>query len=251
MASVTQSLFALHAFRDRYYPTAADHWQTCSERLPASCLECQMVKVADGLLSGRYSKPSTRQISSHTLDHEAPTPIFQDGLKPASFKELIGSGHEEFATMRQQDAEEFFSHLLKVLRLNAKRQGLDPDTQPTEIFKFGLEQRLACSDCKRVRYRTDSQDSVSIPVPAEEKEKDAEGKSIYKSVLLTEALNLLLADEALEYHCPACQKKVIAVKYENCYNLSRSRSENVLFLGDHVSQLFLVCLSFMQRSFSS
>ena len=115
--------------------------------------------------------------------------------------------------MRQQDAEEFFSHLIKVLRQNAKRLNLNAEVQPTEIFRFGMEQRLQCRDCKKVRYRIDSQDSVGIPVPASEKSKDAEGKPVYNDVLLTEALEMVTADEALEYQCPSCNKKVIAVKY--------------------------------------
>jgi uncharacterized UBP type Zn finger protein len=51
------------------------------------------------------------------LAHPTPehTP-WQAGLKPAGFKALVGRGHAEFSTMRQQDAEEFFSHFLTVLR---------------------------------------------------------------------------------------------------------------------------------------
>lgn len=212
MASVTQTLLSLPAFRGRYYPNASDHWQTCPEALPAACLECQMRKVADGLLSGRYSHPHTLQsaLRDNPLAHDAPTPTFQEGIRPASFKTLIGKGHEEFATMRQQDAEEFLAHLLKVLRQNAKRLGLKAEDEPTEIFRFGMEQRLQCTDCKKVRYRVDSQDSISIPVPAIEKEKDAEGNPVYEDVLLTAALDVVTDDEALEYQCPSCRKKVVA-----------------------------------------
>lgn len=215
MASVTQALFSLSAFQKRYYPSASQHWQVCPETLPASCTECQMYKLADGLLSGRYSKPRTHQtaVTDNTLAHNPPAQDFQEGLRPTSFKALIGKGHEEFATMKQQDAEEFFSHLIKVLRQNAKRLNLNAEVQPTEIFRFGMEQRLQCRDCKKVRYRIDSQDSVGIPVPASEKGKDAEGKPVYNDVLLTEALEMVTADEALEYQCPSCNKKVIAVKY--------------------------------------
>ncbi|KAH8114253.1 ubiquitinyl hydrolase [Phellopilus nigrolimitatus] len=198
MASVTQVLFSLPVFRARYYPTAAHHWQTCPESLPAACLECQMHKLADGLVSGRYSKPRTAP-SDNPLAHDSPAPVFQEGVKPASFKALIGKGHAEFATMRQQDAEEFLTHLLS-------------EDEPTEIFKFGMEQRLQCGDCKRVRYRVDSQDSVSVSVPAKEVGKDSDGKVLYEDVALTESLGAVTADEALEYQCPSCTKKVIAVK---------------------------------------
>lgn len=211
MASVTQVLFSLPHFQARYLPSAADHWQMCPESLPASCVDCQMHKLADGLLSGRYAKPRTTP-SDDPLTHDLPAPIFQEGVRPASFKALIGKGHAEFATMRQQDAEEFLTHLLTVLRQNAKKRGVKPEDEPTEVFTFGMEQRLQCTDCKRVRYRVDSQDSVSVPVPAREKSKGEEGKVIYEEVELKECLDALTADEALEYKCPSCSKNVPGIK---------------------------------------
>ena len=219
MASVIQTLFSLAAFRERYMPTAATHWEVCQEQLPASCIDCQMHKLADGLLSGRYSHPRPHGASSpsapketNPLAHDSPTPVFQEGVRPAGFKALVGKGHEEFATMRQQDAEEFFTHLVTVLRRHSKRLGLDASKEPTEIFAFGIEQRLECGECKRVRYRVDATDTASVPVPAKETGKDADGKTLYADVPLKECLDILTGTEALEYQCPACQKKVIATK---------------------------------------
>lgn len=166
-----------------------------------------MLKLGDGLLSGRYSKLA----SSSTGDTS--TPVSQVGLKPASFKALIGKGHAEFATMRQQDAEEFFTHLVTVLRQYAKKHNLAPEGEATEVFKFGMEQRLQCGECGRVRYRVDSQDAVSMPVPAQERGKDGEGRTIYEEVVLENALDLMTSEEALEYNCPSCNKSVIASTY--------------------------------------
>ena len=122
--------------------------------------------------------------------------------------------------MRQQDAEEFFSHLLKTLRQYAKKFGRASNDEATEIFRFGFEQRLQCQDCKRVRYRVDSQDLISVPVPAKERGKDAEGKTLYEEVKLTDSLDLLTGDEALEYNCPACKKQVIATTYDSLFHYS-------------------------------
>jgi ubiquitin carboxyl-terminal hydrolase 5/13 len=128
MASVLQTLFSLPAFQTRYYEPAAiipPHSETCSVPLPAECVECQIRKVADGLLSGRYSHPanvsSPRTALGDVLPHPSPTPVFQLGIKPTMFKALIGKGHEEFATMKQQDAEEFFTHLLTALRRDGQK----------------------------------------------------------------------------------------------------------------------------------
>ncbi|EIW65364.1 ubiquitinyl hydrolase [Trametes versicolor FP-101664 SS1] len=219
MASVVQTVFSLPAFRQRYQPTSASHWESCHETLPADCIDCQMHKLADGLLSGRYSHPRPHGSGSasapketNPLAHDSPTPVFQEGVRPTGFKALVGKGHEEFATMRQQDAEEFFTHLVTVLRRHAKKVGLDEKKEPTEVFAFGMEQRLECGDCKRVRYRVDATDTVSVPVPAKEKGKDADGKTLYEDVQLKECLDIVTGTEALEYQCPGCQKKVIATK---------------------------------------
>lgn len=176
-----------------------------------------MHKLADGLLSGRYSHPRPASTgpaapkATNPLAHDSPAPVFQEGVRPAGFKALVGKGHEEFATMRQQDAEEFFGHLLTVLRRHAKRAG-QSQAEPTEVFAFGMEQRLECGECKRVRYRVDAADVASVPVPARETGKDGEGRTTYEEVALKECLDILTAPEALEYSCPACQKNVIATR---------------------------------------
>jgi len=45
--------------------------------------------------------------------------VFQppSGIRPQMFKTLIGRGHPEFSTKRQQDAQEFLLHLLSELEV--------------------------------------------------------------------------------------------------------------------------------------
>ncbi|KAF5371409.1 hypothetical protein D9615_009657 [Tricholomella constricta] len=224
MASVLQTLFSLPAFQARYYNNNNDnnnaHAAACPEPLPASCVECQMHKIADGLLSGRYSHPANyaaRPIPiGGALQHPSPTPVFQAGVRPIGFKTLIGKGHEEFATMRQQDSEEFFTHLVMVLRRDAHKYKERQELDATAVFAYGMEQRLQCTQCKKVRYRVDAADVVSVAVPAVEVEveagKDEEGKTQYAEVQLTHCLDALLGSEALEYACPACGKDVHALR---------------------------------------
>ncbi|KAL1937656.1 hypothetical protein VTO73DRAFT_12931 [Trametes versicolor] len=169
-------------------------------------------RSADRRTHPRGSRSAAAPKETNPLAHDSPTPVFQEGVRPTGFKALVGKGHEEFATMRQQDAEEFFTHLVTVLRRHAKKVGLDEKKEPTEVFAFGMEQRLECGDCKRVRYRVDATDTVSVPVPVKEKGKDADGKTMYEDVQLKECLDIVTGTEALEYQCPGCQKKVIATK---------------------------------------
>ncbi len=225
MASVLQTLFSLRAFQERYNVIAKNHSMACDERLPADCVECQMHKVADGLLSGRYSHPANYAKKPENDD----APVFQAGIKPSGFKALIGKGHEEFSTMRQQDSEEFLTHLVTVLRRDAHKHkeraepGMDPRfsralnthvfADATAIFSYGMEQRLQCSRCNKVRYRVDSMDIVSVAVPAKEKGKDAEGKTLYEDAPLLKCFETLLGTEALEYSCPSCAASVHALRW--------------------------------------
>lgn len=136
------------------------------------------------------------------------------------FKALIGKGHEEFSTMRQQDSEEFFTHFVTSLRRQLKKEGQEGTPQdPTEVFRFGLEQRLQCGECNKVRYRVDGSDVLSVPVPKRDKpnqelteEQKAKGESLFEDVGLDECLGDLMGVDALEYACPGCEKKVIARK---------------------------------------
>jgi ubiquitin carboxyl-terminal hydrolase 5/13 len=111
-----------------------------------------MYKVADGLLSGRYSVPvngdSPKSSSGQggeggELLHQSPTPVFQNGVKPMTLKAVIGKGHAEFSTMRQQDSEEFLSHLLNTLRRDIhKYKQQDPSKIPfLDIIRFLTCQR--------------------------------------------------------------------------------------------------------------
>ena len=204
LASILQCLFSMPDFRSRYYLPNQSPPDTDN---PAEDLETQLRKTADGLLSGRYSKPDSDVIASE-YSTEIP---HQKGLAPAMLKHLIGRGHEEFSTMRQQDAFELLLHLFKLVT-RSQHTGSLPD--PVQSFRFVMEQRLQCTSCKKVRYRSDEQDNISIPVPIRplpqkpvnpsngEKPKDE-----YEPVTLKECLDTFTAAEAVELTCPSCGSK--------------------------------------------
>lgn len=204
LASVLQCLFSFPEFKARYLhandtPPAAQH--------PAEDLETQLQKMADGLLSGRYSKPDTDILAS---EHSAELP-HQRGLAPAMLKHLIGRGHAEFSTMRQQDAFEFLLHLLQLI----SRASQTSATNPVDAFKFVMEQRLQCLQCRRVRYKSDEMENISIPVPIrrvkngdvsmtnDDSTKDTK-KQEFEPVTFKECLDIFTAEEKVELRCPAC-----------------------------------------------
>lgn len=198
LSSVIQCLFSLPAFQKAYYDPSNKDFKLVTN--PSEDLHVQLRKIADGLLSGRYSTQAID--SSH-----------QKGISPATFKSLIGKGHEEFSTMRQQDAFEFLVYLLDKISKNAKSH---KQSDPTEVFEFQTDQRLECKCCHKVRYRTDNQENLSIPVPARpEMEVEVEGQTpetTYQTVQLEECFNNFTLSEDVEYQCKSCGKSEGAVK---------------------------------------
>jgi ubiquitin carboxyl-terminal hydrolase 5/13 len=194
LSSIMQCIFSVSGFRERYYHPSKEP-PLC--QTPAQDLETQLRKLADGILSGRYSRPDSRMVSPADIQEAA----HQKGLAPAMFKYLVGQGHEEFATMRQQDAFEFLLHLFKSVSLS-KHSSLHDN--PVQHFRFQVEQRLQCLNCKRVRYKVDEQDNISVAVPARRINASGETETVYESVHLSECLDIFTSTEVVELTCPAC-----------------------------------------------
>lgn len=198
LASTVQCLFSLPQFQERYFlpdepaPVATD---------PAQDLETQLRKVADGLLSGRYSRPDS-DVSASEHSPEVP---FQKGLAPSMLKHLVGRGHVEFSTMRQQDAFEFLLHLIKMITRSEHGAGRQ---DPTKAFQFVMEQKLQCKGCKGVKYTTHEQDNIQVPVPVRKlPQENTEKPSEYEDVTLKECLDIFTAEEVVELQCSACGSK--------------------------------------------
>ncbi|KAL2802289.1 hypothetical protein BJX63DRAFT_415456 [Aspergillus granulosus] len=196
LSSVVQCLFDLPEFQRRYYHPSE---QPPFSETPAADFETQLRKLADGTLSGRYSRPDKNAVSSRE-SHEI---LHQKGLAPSMFKHLVGRDHAEFSTMRQQDAFEFLLHVFKHVTLSKHPAGLD---NPVDSFKFCIEQRLQCLNCKKVRYRVDEQDNISIPVPARRVglSDDAGINGLFEPVSLFDCLDVFTAEETVDLRCPSC-----------------------------------------------
>jgi len=202
LASILQCLFDMPAFQARYGALLQD---ISGIGDPAEDLETQLRKIGDGLLSGRYSKQDTDVIASELT----PSVPHQKGLSPSMLKHLMGRGHKEFSTMRQQDAFELLQHLIKLITRSSHPSPADDPTLP---LRFTLEQRLQCLSCKKVRYTTNEQDSIIVDVPLE-KAPTAEGAgdwtdaATYKPVSLKECLDRFTGEEVVELTCSACGSK--------------------------------------------
>ncbi|KNE92511.1 hypothetical protein PSTG_14112, partial [Puccinia striiformis f. sp. tritici PST-78] len=234
IASVLQVLFALPPFQKRYHHGIFElHSATCESTSPADCFDCQMNKVAHGLLSGRYAvSPSTSQENGardRTHDDHQAIKAFQEGIKPMMFKAFVGKGHPEFSTMRQQDADEFmryfFQFIQRQVRQSSTKASLlstltESDLDPTLPFRFELEEKLQCTSCQCVRYRYEEQEALSLPVPAvpitPPNEPELAGitpsaRITYQPVSLEECLERFTTPQTVDYNCPRCKSKTTAL----------------------------------------
>ena len=146
MNSVLQVLFAQSAFIEKYANIGPLDDYT---KFSADDFHSQIHKLALGLTSGKYSKAILAEKTEEEIKTNAPDEYYQDGCRPQMFKTLVGKGHEEFQTGKQQDAAEYFHYLLDKI-MKAEKTANAPD--PGAIFSFLMEKRLQCTACKRVRY---------------------------------------------------------------------------------------------------
>ncbi|RLM91797.1 ubiquitin carboxyl-terminal hydrolase 14 [Panicum miliaceum] len=166
---------------------------------PTMDLNMQMTKLGHGLLSGKYSAPNKEYANNDCLlvpssidcflvasvvrvMHDQFTLLLdyrptywsafafdgrrlgQEGIRPRMFKSVIAANHSEFSSMRQQDALDFFLHLLD--RVEQANPG-NHELNPCSGFKFIIEERVQCPSGK-VSYNKRSDYILSLSVPLHE-----------------------------------------------------------------------------------
>jgi ubiquitin carboxyl-terminal hydrolase 5/13 len=98
--------------------------------------------------------------------------IEANSIPPRRFKTLVGKGHPEFSTSHQQDACEFFIHLMQLLERAEHKCGdrmrASAESPPlSSIFKFKLEQRTQCAATGAVSYKHEEQNVLHVDIPLE------------------------------------------------------------------------------------
>ncbi|XP_044473875.1 ubiquitin carboxyl-terminal hydrolase 14-like isoform X4 [Mangifera indica] len=162
LAATMQVVFSTRSFCSRYYVN--QNLKLAFGAAPADPtvdLNMQLTKLGHGLLSGKYSIPALEK---------------QEGIPPRMFKAVIAASHPEFSSMRQQDALEFFLHFVdQVERVHSGK----PDLDPSKSFKFGIEDRIACSSGK-VAYNRRHDYILSLNIPLHEAINKEEVQAFHK-----------------------------------------------------------------------
>lgn len=184
MNSVLQVLFDLDLYKIFFKDLKPDTGVN-----PAEDLSNQLLKIHDGLYSGRYSVPSPLKGEEYQL-----------GIKPFAFKNLIGQNHAEFKTQRQQDAYEFLLYLLDKLD-NEFGLRLNQD------LNFIYTEKVICDNCKHGSLKSELLDNISIPLE-ETLLKTEGGERVYKEVDLQDSFKKVVGPELIpEYNCDNCHFK--------------------------------------------
>uniref|UniRef100_A0A2K6LFG7 Ubiquitin carboxyl-terminal hydrolase n=1 Tax=Rhinopithecus bieti TaxID=61621 RepID=A0A2K6LFG7_RHIBE len=153
LSSVMQAIFSIPEFqRATSYsdtppldPTQDSHHRT----------------LGHGLLSGQYSKPPVKSELIEQVMKEEHKPQ-QNGISPRMFKAFVSKSHPEFSSNRQQDAQEFFLHLVNLVERN--RIGSE---NPSDVFRFLVEERIQCCQTRKVRYTERVDYLMQLPVAME------------------------------------------------------------------------------------
>jgi ubiquitin carboxyl-terminal hydrolase 5/13 len=111
---------------------------------------CQLAKLIAAMVSGEYSKEEAQE----------------NGIRPTIFRRLVGLGHVEFSTAKQQDAEEYIRHLFDKIEQNINGEISEHDN-PVNAFRFLLVNRFEDEQSHCVRYTKREDVILSLPVPHE------------------------------------------------------------------------------------
>ncbi|XP_065700555.1 ubiquitin carboxyl-terminal hydrolase 13 isoform X1 [Patagioenas fasciata] len=158
--AVMQAIFSIPEFQRAYVgnlPRIFDY----SPLDPTQDFNTQMAKLGHGLLSGQYSKPPVKSELIEQVMKEEHKPQ-QNGISPRMFKAFISKGHPEFSSNRQQDAREFFLHLINLVERNPVGS-----ENPSDVFRFLVEERTQCCQSRKVRYTERVDYIMQLPVAME------------------------------------------------------------------------------------
>ncbi|KAG1658938.1 hypothetical protein FOA52_007130 [Chlamydomonas sp. UWO 241] len=185
MNSVLQVLMTVPEVEARYAHAAESIFRS-SPAEPAQDFATQLAKVGRALSTGDTGAPPP--LPQATADGQDDDGVHANVVRPQSFKTLAGKGHSEFSSARQQDALEYFQHLLAQVsrceHANGERLGLSSAPPTKGLFTFEYEDRVQCGESAHVSYKRREDNVVQMDIPMEaavnkdevESYKEREGK---------------------------------------------------------------------------
>ncbi|XP_069831233.1 ubiquitin carboxyl-terminal hydrolase 13 isoform X2 [Dendropsophus ebraccatus] len=160
LSTVIQVIFSIPEFQRAYVGNLTRIFDYAPLD-PTQDFSTQMAKIGHGLLSGQHSKPPVKcELIEQVMKEEHK--LQPKGITTRMYKALVSRGHTEFSSNRQQDAQEFFLHLINL----AERNSIGSEN-PTDVFRFLVEERTQCCQSRKVRYTERIDYIMQLPVAME------------------------------------------------------------------------------------
>ncbi|KAJ4923197.1 hypothetical protein JOQ06_022724 [Pogonophryne albipinna] len=216
--SVMQVLFTVPDFQQKYVSNI-DKIIDDAPSDPTQDFKTQVAKLGYGLLSGDYSKPAPDPADETGASEPRGDQI---GIAPRMFKALVGRGHPEFSTNRQQDAQEFLLHFINMVERNCRT-----GSNPSEAFRFLVEERIVCQQSQKAKYTQRVDYMVQLPVQMDQatnteelqeaerrrEEGDSSAPTVRAQIPFTACMAALNEPEVLtDFWSSAVQSKTTATK---------------------------------------
>lgn len=157
--SAMQCLLSIPEFQQRYYQHREQILAT-SDCNPVDDIIVQVSKLAHGILSDRYVPPRNDQTSidnsleETNSDSDIPERCV---VAPRMFKHIVGYGHPDFSSGRQQDVSEYLVYFFEKLakeEKNSIRRIVDevPSPLTSALFEYHLEMKYKAIESNEVKF---------------------------------------------------------------------------------------------------
>ena len=164
--SVVQVLAHIPEIESKYFCNREQILRSATSE-PYSDFILQFSKVVHGLLGSKYVPENTdAKVDTVSMEENknSQSTLEKYVMAPRMFKQLVGKGHPEFSTSQQQDASEYFIHLLDFIERHEKngmqRLGNDP-LSTNNLFNFYVENRVQSMTSGQVKYSSRGRDTLN------------------------------------------------------------------------------------------
>jgi ubiquitin carboxyl-terminal hydrolase 5/13 len=159
----------------------------------------EICKLFKGIRRSSEVNPEVMAIAS---DNNVNYKAYKYMPRPYKFRELVGKGHSEFETARQQDAAEYFFHLLTRF---SKPELMKPLMK--DFFRTPTANKLVCSNCKSFYIREAEAITLKVEIPPEKIPVIIGGNNHVNLKDLLGKQGLVNGDEVLR--CEQCKAKKV------------------------------------------